>query len=323
MANIARSLLGLLTAAFSLLPAGPAAAAYPEQPIKLIVTWPPGGSADAIGRQLANALQAGLGQTVYVDNAAGASGTIGTAAAARAQPDGYTLLLATSTTNSAAPSLFTRLPFHPVNDFVPIALAATVPSVLIVPTGSPYKSVKDLVAAGKAKPGRLTYGSGGNGNSGHLSAALFTSATGIEATHVPYKGNSPATVDLLGGQIDFMFDNSPVSLVKGGKVRALATTGEHRIAALPDVPTFKELGWPAVQLTTWFGLAAPKGTPQAVVDKVHAALVEGLKKTDAGKRLEELGIEVKTQPPADFARLWKSDLERYRELVKLSGAKVE
>jgi tripartite-type tricarboxylate transporter receptor subunit TctC len=304
-------------------PIGVHAAAYPDKPIKLVVAWPPGGSADAVGRQLANALGVGLGQTVFVENLAGASGNIGTTSFVRSPADGYTLLLATSTTNAAGPNLFSKLAYRPVDDFAPITLAAVAPSVLIVSANSPYKSIKDIVDVAKAKPGRLTYGSGGSGNSGHLSASLFTTTMGIDATHVPYRGNSPATVDLLGGQIDFMFDNNAVAMIRGGKVRALASTGDQRTPALPDVPTFKELGFPSVYLTTWYGLAAPKGTPQAVIDKVHAALVEGLKKTDAGKRLEELGFEVKTMPPAEYGAFWKKEIDRYRELVKISGAKVE
>ena len=298
-------------------------AAYPDKPIKLVVTWPPGGSADAVGRQLAVALGAGLGQTVYVENLAGASGNIGNGSFVRSPADGYTLLLATSTTNSAGPNLFVKLPFHPVDDFAPIALAALAPSVLVVRANAPYKTIKEIVDAAKAKPGKLSYGSGGSGNSGHLSAALFTTTMGIDVMHVPYKGNSPATVDLLGGQTDFMFDNNAVAMIKGGKVRALASTGDQRTPALPDVPTFKELGYPAIYLSTWYGLAAPKGTPQAVIDAVHAALLDGLKKTDAGKRLEELGFEIKTLPPAAFGSFWKKEIDRYRELVKISGAKVE
>jgi len=298
-------------------------AGYPDKPVKLLVPWPPGGSADAVGRQIANALGVGLGQTVFVENQAGASGNIGTGAFVRSQPDGYTLPLATSSTNSAGPSLFSKLPFHPIDDFVPITLAAAAPSVLVVSANSPYKSVKDLVDAAKAKPGKLTYGSGGSGNSAHLAGALFASTMGIDTVHVPYRGNAPANVDLLGGQIDFMFDNNAVAMIKGGKLRPLAATGDRRIAALPDVPTFKELGFPAVYLTTWYGLAAPKGTPQAVIDKVYAALGEGLKKTEADKRLGDLGFDVKTQAPAAFGAFWKSEIERYRQLVKLSGAKVE
>lgn len=317
-----RKLLCAAGAAAAMLALAPSAhAAYPEQPIKLIVPWPPGGSGDAVGRQVAAALSAGLGQTVYVETQAGASGTIGAASMVRARPDGYTLYLASSSTNAAAPSLLAELPYDPVDDFVPVTLAAVVPSVLIVSATSPYKSVQDLVDAAKAKPGNMAYGSGGVGNSGHLSAALFASTMGIEAMHVPYKGNAPATVDLLGGQIDFMFDNNPVGLVNGGKARALATTADQRSATLPDVPTFGELGSPEVQLVTWFGLAAPKGTPDAVVEKLHTALESGLKKTEADKRLSSLGVEVKTQAPAQFQAFWKAELERYGEIIELSGAK--
>ncbi len=322
MRSLAWKAVGLL---FSLatLPMASPAQAYPEKPIKLVVTWPAGGSADAIGRLVAGALTTGLGQTVYVENVAGASGNIGTQQFARSQPDGYTLLLATSTTNAASPALFTKIGFHPVDDFVPISLLALSPSILIVSANSPYKSPKDIVEAAKAKPGKMTYGSGGNGNSGHLSAELFKSVVKIDAQHVPYKGNSPAMVDLMGGQIDFMFDNGAVSFIQGGKVRGLAVASERRLAAVPDVPTFAELGWPGVQLSTWFGLAAPKGTPQAVVDKLSGAITAALQKPEVAKRLQDMGAEVKTSTPAAFATFWKSEIDRYRGLVKLSGAKIE
>ena len=318
-----RRAVARLTALACLSFVGAAFAQYPDKPVRLVVTWPAGGSADAVGRQLASALSAGLGRTVFVDNAAGASGNIGNASFVRLPPDGYTLLLATSTTNSAGPNLFSKLGFHPIDDFAPIALAAVAPSVLVVRAEAPYKSYKDVVEAAKAKPGKLSYGSGGSGNSAHLSASLFAKETGIDVLHVPYKGNAPATTDLLGGQIDFMFDNNAVAMIKGGKLRGLATTGEQRTPALPDIPTFKELGQTGIVLTTWYGLAAPKGTPQAVIDRVHAALIDGLKKTDAGKRLEDLGFQVKTMGPAEFGSFWRKEIDRYRELVRISGAKVE
>jgi tripartite-type tricarboxylate transporter receptor subunit TctC len=323
MKNSIGKKITLIAITFCALIMGHANAAYPDKPVKLIVTWPPGGSADAVGRQLAIALSSGLGQSVFVENIGGASGTIGNGAAARAPADGYTILLATSTTNSAAPSLFTKLPFHPIDDFVPISLAAVAPSVLIVPSASPYKTYKDIVDAAKVKPGKLSFASGGSGNSAHLSGALFATSTSIDVLHVPYKGNGPATIDLLGGQVDFMFDNNASALIKGGKVRGLASTAEQRSSTFPDIPTFKELGVPAISLSTWYGFAAPKGTPQAIIDKVYVALQEGLKKTDAGKRLNDLGFEVKTQAPAAFTVFWKSEIDRYRELVKISGAKPE
>ncbi len=301
----------------------PSGAAYPEQPVRLVVTWPPGGSADAIGRLLGHALEQGLGHPVVVENVAGASGIIGTGQVARAQPDGYTLVLATSTTNAAGPSLFKDLPFDPVEGFVPVTLAASAPSVLIVAATSPYKTVADLINAAKSSPGKLNYGSGGIGNSGHLSGALFADAAHIKVTHVPYKGNSPATMDLIGGQINFMFDNNPVGLIKGGKVRALATTGAKRSSALPDVPTFKELGIPEVYLSTWFGLAAPKGTPSAIVDTIYRGLQKGMQENNTGEKLVQLGVEPDALPPAAFSVFWKDELTRYQQLIKLSGAKKE
>lgn len=296
---------------------------YPDKPVKLIVTWPPGGSADAIGRLVAAALTSSLGQSVYVENAAGASGNIGTQQFVRSAADGYTLLLATSTTNSAGPALFTKQGFQPVDDFVPVSPIALVPSILIVASTSPYKSPRDIVAAAKANPGKLTFGSGGNGNSGHLSAELFKSVAKIDAQHVPYKGNSPAMIDLIGGRLDFMFDNGAVPHILGGKVRGLAVASERRLASVPDIPTFDELGMPGVHLSTWFGLAVPKGTPAPIVDKLNKALTAALQKPDVSKRLIDMGAEPKTSTPAEFASFWKREIDRYRDLVKLSGAKVE
>lgn len=296
---------------------------YPEKPIRLIVPWPPGGSADQIGRIVAAELSAGLGKSVFVENVAGASGNIGTQQFVRAQPDGYTLILATSTTNASNPHLFTKLGFNPIDDFIPVSPVALSPSVLIVSAGSPYKSPKDIIEAAKAKPGKLSYGSGGSGNSGHLSGELFKSVTKVDVVHVPYKGNSPALVDVMGGQIDYMFDNGAVGHIRGGKVRGLAVAAERRLSALPDLPTFKELGWPDMQLSTWFGLAAPKGTPPAIVERINGAMTAALQKPDVAKRLQDMGAEVKTSTPADFATFWRDEFERYRGLVKLSGAKIE
>jgi tripartite-type tricarboxylate transporter receptor subunit TctC len=296
---------------------------YPEKPIRLVVPWPAGGSADAIGRIIATDLTASLGKTVVVENVGGASGNIGTQQFVRSQPDGYTLILATSTTNASNPHLFTKLGFDPVNDFVPISPVASSPSILIVAPGASYKSVKDIVDAAKAKPGKLSYGSGGNGNSGHLSGELFKSIMKIDVAHIPYKGNAPALIDVMGGRLDYMFDNGAVPSIQGGKVRALAVAAERRLTALPAIPTFKDLGWPGMQLSTWFGLAGPKGTPTPIVEKVNSATTAALKKPDVAKRLHDMGGEVMTATPAAFSGFWKQEVERYRELVKLSGAKIE
>lgn len=296
---------------------------FPEKSIRLVVPWPAGGSADAIGRIIASALSTSLGKSVYVENLAGASGNIGTQQFVRSQPDGHTLLLATSTTNASNPNLFTKLGFDPINDFVPVAPVALAPSILIVSGNSPYKSPKELVDAAKTKSGGLSYGSGGNGNSGHLSGELFKSITKIDAQHVPYKGNAPAMIDLMGGQIDYMFDNGAISHIKSGKVRGLAVAAEQRLAAVPDVPTFKELGMAGMQLNTWFGIAAPKGTPAPIVEKINAAVNAALESPDVAKRLNDMGAQVQKGTAASFSAFWKEEIEHYRHLVKLSGAKIE
>lgn len=298
------------------------AQAYPNKPVRLIVPWPAGGSADSIGRLVATSLATELGATVYVENIAGASGVIGTQQLVRALPDGYTLLLASSSTNSAAPNLLKKISFDPVKDFRPIGLIAVAPSVLVVPVGSPFKTPKDIIAAA-TKQGGLSYGSGGNGNSGHLSAELFKSVVKINATHVPYKGNTPAMMDLIGGQLDFMFDNGAIPFIKGGKIRALAVASPSRLQALPDVPTFAELGFPAMQMNTWFGLTAPASTPTPILNKINAALNMALKSADVSRRLVEMGAQVQTNTPDNFAIFWRKELDRYKDLIKLSGASVE
>ncbi len=297
---------------------------YPERPIRLIVPWPPGGSADAIGRLAGNALSAGLGKPVIVENMAGASGNVATQQFVRnAKPDGYTLILATSSTNAANPHLFAKLGFEPLSDFEPISLVALSPSILIVAAASPFKSPQDIVDAARAKPGKLSFGSGGTGNSGHLSGELFKSIMKIDAQHVPYRGNSPALVDLMGGQIDYMFDNGAVPNILGGKVRALAVASDQRLQVLPSVPTFKELGWPAMQLSTWFGLAAPKGTPKPIVDKLNAVMNSALQSPELTKRLQDMGAEVRPLSAAAYAAFWKDEIDRYRDVVRISGAKLE
>lgn len=296
---------------------------YPEKPIRLIVPWPAGGSADSIGRVLATTLAAELGTTVFVDNVAGASGTIGNQQLIRAQPDGHTILLASSSGNASAPALIKKLGFDPIKDFRPVGLVAMAPSVLVVPAGSPFKTPKDIISTAMANPGKLSYGSGGNGNSGHLSGELFKSIAKIEATHVPYKGNTPAMMDLIGGQLDFMFDNGAIPFIKGGKIRALAVAAETRMTALPNVPTFAEAGFPAMHLSTWFGLAVPAATPAPIVSRLSTALNAALKSPEVSKRFVDMGAEVHSSSPESFADYWKKELDRYKELIKLSGAMVE
>lgn len=299
------------------------AQAYPDKTVRLIVPWPAGGAADAVGRAVAAALTTQFGKTVYVENVAGAGGNIGTQQFIRSAPDGYTLLLATSSTNSANPYLYKKTGFDPVKDFTPSATLAVIPSVLVVPAASPFKSPKDVVAAAKAAPGKLAYGSGGVGNSAHLAGELFKSVAKIDLTHVPYKGSSPALTDVMGGQLELMFDTGAFPHIKGGKIRALAVAADKRSPLIPEVPTFDELGIKGMIMNAWYGVAAPAGTAPAVVIKVNAAVNQALKSGDLGKRLADIGAEVRVGSPDDFSRFWLSELARYQGLVKLTGATLD
>jgi tripartite-type tricarboxylate transporter receptor subunit TctC len=296
---------------------------YPDKSIRLIVPWPAGGAADAVGRAVAASLTTELGKTVYVENVAGAGGNIGTQQFIRSAADGYTLLLATSSTNSANPYLYKKTGFEPVKDFSPVASLAVIPSVLVVPANSPYKSPKDVVAAAKAGPGKLSYGSGGVGASAHLAGELFKSVAKIDITHVPYKGSGPALTDVMGGQLDLMFDTGAFPHIKGGKIRALAVAADKRSPLIPDVPTFDELGIKGMIMNAWYGLAAPAGTPPAVVTRVNAAVNQALKSGDLGKRLADIGADVRTGSPDEFSKFWRSELARYEGLVKLTGATLD
>jgi tripartite-type tricarboxylate transporter receptor subunit TctC len=296
---------------------------YPDRSVRLIVPWPAGGAADAVGRAVAASLTTEFGKTVYVENVAGAGGNIGTQQFIRSAPDGYTLLLATSSTNSANPYLYKKTGFDPVKDFTPVASLAVIPSVLVVPAASPFKSPKDVIAAAKAAPGKLAYGSGGVGNSAHLAGELFKSVAKIDLTHVPYKGSGPALTDVMGGQLELMFDTGAFPHVKGGKIRALAVAADKRSPLIPDVPTFDELGIKGMIMGAWYGVAAPAGTPQAVVTKVNAAVNQALKSGDLGKRLADIGAEVRAGSPDEFSKFWRAELARYEGLVKLTGATLD
>jgi tripartite-type tricarboxylate transporter receptor subunit TctC len=287
------------------------------------VPWPAGGGADSVGRAVATALTIELGKTVYVENVAGAGGNIGTQQFIRSAPDGYTLLLATSSTNAANPYLYKRTGFEPVKDFTPVASIGVIPSVLVVSATSPLKSPKDIAAAAKAAPGKLSYGSGGVGASAHLAGALFKSIAKVDITHVPYKGSGPALTDVMGGQIDLMFDTGAFQHIKGGKIRALAVADHKRQPLIPDVPTFEELGIKGMVMNAWYGVAAPAGTPKPVVDRLNAAVNKALKQGELAKRLGDIGAEARPGTPEQFSTFWRSELARYEGLVKLTGATLE
>ena len=320
-----KNIVQAVTAACVLVASGGAAMAqaYPQKTIRLIVPWPAGGATDAVGRAVAEALRVQLGQSVVVDNVAGAGGNIGTQQFIRQPADGYTLLLATSSTNSANPYLYKKTGFDPIKDFVPVAALGVIPSVMIVAAQSPYQSPADIVKAAKAAPGKLSYGSGGVGNSAHLGGELFKSVAGIDVIHVPYKGSAPALTDVMGGQLDYMLDTGAYGQLKGGKIRAIAVASPRRHPLLPAVPTFEELGIKGMTMNAWYGLAAPAGTPAAVVGRLNEAVEAGFKAGDLTRRLTDIGAEVRPGDAASFAAFWQSELTRYSGLVKLTGATLD
>ena len=303
---------------------GPAfAQSYPSKPIKLIVPWPPGGATDSIARMIAARLGERLDQSVIVENSPGAGGNIGTGKFVRSAPDGYTLLMATSSTNAASPHLYKKLDFDPVKDFTPIIFTTLVPNVLIVPADSAFQSVSQLVNAAKASPGMLTYGSAGVGASQHLAGAQFSQVAGLDLIHVPYKGGGPAMQDLMGGRLTFMINTGAVSHVASGKVRALAVASNKRLASLPDVPTFEEAGVKNMVASAWHGVVAPAGTPAEIVKKLNHELNAVLNTPSMKKLLTDFGADVGGGTPEEFGRFMHSELTRYGEIVRLSGATLD
>jgi tripartite-type tricarboxylate transporter receptor subunit TctC len=297
---------------------------YPNQTIRMVVPFPPGGLTDAIARLIAQALGERLGQSVVVDNRAGASGNIGTALFTRTRPDGYTLLLGSSTPNAANPNLYKQLGFDPHKDFAPIGMIASAPNVLLVSSSSPYKTVGDLLAAAKASPGKLTFGSAGSASSGHLAGATMARVYGLNMLHVPYKGAGPALTDLMGGQITMMLDPSALPQIRGGQLRPLAVPSPKRLPALPDVPTFAEAtGNKDMIASAWYGLMAPAGTPPAIIKRLHAELAKVLQDPAIRTKLTDYGADVGSGSPEDFGRFMESEIKRYAEIIRFSGAKVE
>ncbi|MPT41709.1 MAG: tripartite tricarboxylate transporter substrate binding protein [Achromobacter sp.] len=315
--------LALAALAAAIAPAA-SAQSYPDRPIKLVVPWPPGGATDALGRMLAQRLTERLGQTVIVDNKAGAGGNIGTAAFVREKADGYTLLMATSSTNAANPHLYSRLGFDPAKDFAPVAFVAEIPNILEVPKQSNFRSLADLLAAAKAEPGKLNYGSGGVGSSQHLAGSMFKHLTGADVLHIPYKGSGPAVSDLMAGQVDMMLDTGSLSQVQAGALRALAVASRQRLPALPDVPTFAEAGVPGMYASAWYGIVAPAGTPEDVVRRLNQEVNAVVADPAMKQRMEGMGAIVPAgQTPEAFNTFIQSEINRYADIVKLSGAKME
>lgn len=320
----------------ALVPALPAAAAqlearsandatYPNRPIRLLIGLPPGGPTDVVARIVAPKLGDALGQQVIVDNRTGAGGLIAAETAAKAPPDGYTLLFGAVSYSAIFASLYKKLPYDPVKDFAPISLVAKVPNVLVVNPAMPVRTVSDFIAHAKANPGRLSYGSSGSGTSLHLAMEMLKKQTGIEVVHVPYKGGPAATVDLIGGQIQVMFDNVPgqIPYIRSGKTRALAVTTAKRNFQLPEVPTMIEAGVPGFEVTVWYGVFAPARAPKPILEKLNAALVKTLNMPEIKERMAEQGAEPAPTTREDFAAFQKAEVVRWAKVVKESGATVE
>jgi tripartite-type tricarboxylate transporter receptor subunit TctC len=321
--------LALLLAVAVALSATPAfaqsAASFPAKPVRIVVPFPPGGPLDATGRAIAQKLSEAWGQSVVVDNRPGAGGNIGADLVAKSPPDGYTVVMGALSTHAVNPSLYPSMPYDAVRDFAPITLVAVTPNVLVVNPALPVHSLAELIAYAKANPNKLSFGSGSNGSAGHLAGELFKVDTGTDVVHVPYKGAAPAMQALLAGDTQFMFDNLASSMpqVKAGKLRALAVTTAKRSSLVPELPTMAEAGLTGFDISTWFGLLAPAGTPPDVIAKWNADVVKILKSPDMRERLMAQGAEPAPTTSAEFAVFIAAEVPKYAKIVKASGAKVD
>jgi len=306
--------------------ATPAAAqTYPTKPITIVVPFPAGGTTDILARIISQGLGKELGQSVIIDNRGGAGGNIGGALAAKAPADGHTLFMGTVGTHAINGALYKKMPFDHIKDFAPLTRVAMVPNLLVAHPSQPFKTVKELIAYAKANPGKVNFGSSGNGSSIHLSGELFRSMTGIDMVHVPYKGSAPAVADLLGGQIGIMFDNMPSAIqhVRSGKLRPIAVTTAKRSPELPDVPTVAEAGVPGYEATSWFGMFAIANTPAPVVARIHAALTKVLADPEVKKQIAAQGGELVIEKPQQFADFIAKETAKWSKVVKDSGASVD
>jgi tripartite-type tricarboxylate transporter receptor subunit TctC len=298
---------------------------FPNKPIKIVVPYPAAGTPDILAREIASKLTTALKQQVIVDNRPGAGGNIGSELVAKSPPDGYTLVMATVATHSINQTLYKKLPFDPIKDFSPIILVATTPNVLVVNPALPVKTVKDLIALAKSKPGEISFASGGNGTSHHIGGSLFQKLTDVKMTHVPYKGSGAALPDLIGGQVNIMFDNLTSSMphIKSGALRAIATTGLKRSAAMPDLPTVVESGVPGFEITAWFGLLAPANTPQAIIDRLNIEVTKILKLPEMKAKLIAQGAEPAPGTPQQLGQFIKDKTAQWAPIVKASGAQID
>ncbi|MCW5575071.1 MAG: tripartite tricarboxylate transporter substrate binding protein [Burkholderiales bacterium] len=316
----------LLTAVFAVSAlVAHAAAPYPTKPIRIIVAYTPAGTTDILARLVGQRMSETWGQPVIVDNRAGAAGNIGTEVAARATADGYTLIMGTAGTHGINISLYRKLGWHPVKDFAPVSLVAMVPNIMVVNNSLPVKNVREFVAHVKANPGKLSYGSPGNGSTAHLSMELFKSMTGLNIVHIPYKGSAGVLADVMGGQIAVTIDNMPpyIPQVKAGKIRALAVSTVKRSSAMPDLPSIAEAGVPGYDSGAWFGLLAPAGTSQDVVARLSAETARIIKLPEVNRRVSELGAEPVGGTPKEFATLIQSEIAKWAKVIKDAGVELQ
>ena len=300
-------------------------AAYPAKPVRIIVGYAPGGATDIVGRLVAQKLSDGLGVSCVVENRPGASATIASELVARSAPDGYTLLIAATTSHSILPSLMSKLPYDPVRDFAPVSQLATSPLLLAVHPSLPIRSVADMIRLARARPGQLTFGAGGTGTPPHLAGELFKQMARVDMLYVPYKGEGPAITDLVGGQISLIFSNVVAVLpqVQAGRLRGIAVTAVNRLPSLPELPTVAEAGVPGFAVDSWFGLVAAPGTPNDVISRLNAELVRGMSQSDVRERMANQGLFVKTGSPAELTALMKDEMAKWAKVVKAAGIRIE
>jgi tripartite-type tricarboxylate transporter receptor subunit TctC len=326
-----RKPIATLVAALAALGATAAEAAspadnYPSRVVRLIVPFPAGGTTDIFARHIGDRLAKALGHNFVIDNRGGAGGNIGSDAVAKADPDGYTLLMGTVGTHAINHSLYARMPYDALRDFAPVAFAAGVPNILVVnPKNVKATTVQEFIAEAKAAPKKLNFASSGNGTSIHLSGEMFKQMTGVDIVHVPYRGSAPAVNDLIAGQVDLMFDNLPSSIgqVRGGNLRAIAVTSAKRSPALPDVPTVAESGLPGFEASSWFAIFAPAKTPPEIVQKLNAEVLKILADPEVQSRFAEIGGEIRPYKPDELRAFVQSEIEKWGKVVKASGAKID
>jgi tripartite-type tricarboxylate transporter receptor subunit TctC len=324
-AFVAKLTLCTLMSLALLTPLAQAQSPYPSKPIRLIVPFTPGGSTDILARSIGQELTKAWGQSVIIDNVPGAGGSIGADKVAKAPADGYTLLMGHIGTLAVNPSLYPKLPYNPVKDFAPVAWVARVPNILVVNSAVPVKSVQDLVAYAKSKPGQLSYGSGGNGSAANLATEYFKMQTGTAIVHIPYRGTAPAVTDLIGGQIQLVFTGAPAVLghIKSGQLHALAVSSPKRLDAMPDLPTVAESGYKNFEADQWYGVVAPAGTPKDIVQKLNAQINVALNSPELKKRLSAEGAIATPESPEAFGKLIANEIARWQPVISSGRVKAD